>query len=164
MIKKRNKKILRNILISLASLLLLAVVLGVLYTWIMGMTQQPPEVPVKDITPKDSKPKVIKHTMPAEDAPVGASIQSMTTPIEPGSNVMLVVKTRPLATCTITAVYNKVASVDSGLSKKTADDFGTVSWTWTVEESVPVGKWPVTVTCSYGKKSGVVIGDLVVKR
>lgn len=163
MVKKRNNKTIRNVLISVFTLLVLIVLAGVIYTWVMGMVK-PPEVPVQDIMPKDSKPKIIEHTMPSENVPVGVSIQSMTTPIEPGSNVMLIIKTRPLATCTITAVYDKVASVDSGLSKKTADDFGTVTWTWTVEESVPIGKWPVTVTCAYGKKSGVVIGDLVVKR
>lgn len=163
MVKKRNlKKVIRNVSISILALIVLAVVAGVLYTWIMGMVQ--PAAPVQDIKPIDSKPKIIEHVMPSENTPVGVSIQSLTTPIAPGSNAMIIIKTRALATCTITAVYNKVPSVDSGLSKKTADEFGTVSWTWTVESSVPVGKWPVTVTCTYGKKSGVVIGDLVVKQ
>lgn len=160
--KKRIAKVLRNISISILALLVLATMAGLIYTWVMGQTK-PPEVQVQDITPKDSKPPIVEHVKPAENVPVGVSIQSMTTPITPGSNVTVIIKTRPLATCTITAVYNKVASRDSGLVAKTADDFGMVSWTWTVEESVPVGKWPVTVTCSYGKKSGVVIGDLVVK-
>lgn len=161
--KKRMLKTLRNASISVLILLVLAVGAGLIYTWVIGQTK-PPEVPVQEIVPKDSKPPVVEHTKPAENTPVGVSIQSMTTPIQPGSNVMMIIKTRPLATCTITVVYNEVASHDSGLMTKTADDFGTVSWTWTVEETVPEGKWPVTVTCSYGKKSGVVIGDLVVKK
>jgi hypothetical protein len=55
-----------------------------------------------------------------------------------------------------------VVAADPGLVKKTADEYGMVSWTWGVSRSVPVGKWPVTVTCAIGKHSGVVIGDLEV--
>jgi hypothetical protein len=44
-----------------------------------------------------------------------------------------------------------------------ADDFGIVSWTWTVEESVPLGEWPVDVTCAFNDQSAMVRGKLVVE-
>jgi hypothetical protein len=59
--------------------------------------------------------------------------------------------------------YNDVPSADSGLKPKTADDFGIVSWAWTVEATTPVGEWPVDVTCVFNDQSAMVRGKLVVK-
>jgi cytoskeletal protein RodZ len=160
--KKRALRTARNIAISTAVLLVLVVGAGVAYTWYMG--QQAPVSTAITAEPEPVSQVTIKPTQPAANAPVGASIQMMTSPVAPGSNVSATIKTTPTATCTILVEYDKVASKDSGLSKKVADDFGVVMWTWTVEETVPVGKWPVTITCALGKKSGVVIGDLVVSK
>lgn len=96
----------------------------------------------------------------APDAVVGVAVQMITSPLVPGSNAMINIKTNNDAKCKITVVYNKVPSTDSGLSDKVADEFGVVSWTWTVEPTAPLGSWPVTVTCANEKKSGVVVTDL----
>ena len=127
------------------------------------MGQQKPVTTVIEVEEVDSTP-TIKHVKPAENAPVGVSIQTLTTPIVPGSNASVVIKTNPSATCTIKVEYNGVASKDSGLAPKVADDFGTITWAWTVELAVPEGKWPVSITCIKGKLSGVVLGDLVVSK
>lgn len=150
----------RNTMISVVALLLLAVGGGVAYTWYMGQDES-------DLSaiaaPVEAEPApVITHLKPAANAKVGAAVQMLTSPVAPGSNASITVKTNPDAVCTITVIYDKTASKDSGLSTKTADEFGVLSWAWTVEASAPLGKWPVKVTCTYNKQSAVVQGDLVV--
>ncbi len=76
----------------------------------------------------------------------------------------MTVKTNAAAACNIKVVYDKTASTDSGLIAKVADEYGMVSWGWTVEPSVPLGKWPVKVTCANAKHSAVVQSDLVVEK
>lgn len=157
----RIMKVTRNVLISVGILLVLFVGGGVAYTWFMGQYNNTTPV----VTPQiDHDTPSIKHASPAPNAKVGASVQTITSPIMPGSNASIIIKTNPGATCTITVVYDNTPSKDSGLNTKVADDFGVINWTWTVEDSVPFGKWPVTVTCSAGKQSAVVIGDLIVAK
>ena len=152
----------RNTAISVAVLLVLAVGGGVAYTWFEGRSGT--DATTLPSTAKAAAPLVIKHVQPAVNAKVGASFQSLTSPVVPGSNASVAVRTNPGAKCTITVVYDKIASKDSGLSAKTADEFGMVNWAWTVEPSVPLGKWPATVTCSLNKLSAVVQGDLVIAK
>lgn len=161
--KLQIAKFMRSTLISIGVLLLIAVGVGVAYTWYMG--QDSAENSSAIAVPVEAEPApVLKRVQPAANAKVGASVQMLTSPVVPGSNASITVKTTPEAECTITVVYNKVASKDSGLGLKIADEYGMVSWAWTVEASVPLGKWPVTVTCTSNKKSAVVQGDLVVAK
>lgn len=133
-----------------------------MYTWFMG---QKGVESAAVATPVEAKPApVIKPTKPAANARVGAAVHMLTSPVPPGSNASITVKTLATAKCTIVVEYNKVASKDSDLVAKTADEYGMVSWTWTVGESVPLGKWPVKVTCAYNKSSAMVQGDLVVAK
>jgi hypothetical protein len=107
-------------------------------------------------------PATIKAIKPATNAVVGASVQEITIPVAPGANASISIKTVPTASCNISVIYDKTASKDSGLSVKRADDFGIITWTWTVDKSAPIGTWPVKVTCTYNKKSAVVQADLLV--
>ncbi len=77
-------------------------------------------------------------------------------------NASIIIRTNAGSKCVIAVVYDKTASSDSGLGSKTADEYGIASWTWTVESSVPIGKWPVKVTCVYNGRSAVVQGNLQV--
>lgn len=132
-----------------------------LYSWLSA-----PEVPAASVADPKAKPQLAedkKEVALDPTAPVGVAAQSITSPLLPGSNALIVVKTRPEALCNIVVEYNKIKSTDTGLSEKQADDRGMVQWSWAVEESVSVGKWPVTVTCLYNEKSGVLISDLEVK-
>jgi hypothetical protein len=162
--RSRIIRFVRNIAISVAVLLVIFIGGGAAYTWYMGRTT------VVDTSVADSidttPTPVIKHVQPAANANESASVQMLTSPVAPGSNASVTVKTNPSSECTIAVEYNKVASKDSGLRLKTADEFGIVSWTWTVEVSVPLGTWPVKVTCinTANKKSAFVQGDLVVAR
>jgi hypothetical protein len=161
--RKRILKFVRNVLLSIAVLAVVIVGAGVAYTWYTGQhTVEAVAAPV-DETPPVSAP-VIKPPNPAPNAKVGASVQMITSPVAPGANASITVKTNPTSECTIKVVYDTIISTDSGLSPKTADEYGIVSWTWTVEESVPVGKWPVKVTCAYNKNSAMVQGDLKIAK
>lgn len=158
--KARIIKTIRNVVISGVILLAILIAAGVAYTWYMGQDESSAaatvEVPVAPVAP------VVERVKPAANAKVGASVQSVTSPVAPGSNASITIRTTAEALCTISVIYDEVPSTDSGLKPQVADDFGIASWTWTVGPAVPVGKWPVKVTCARDKQSGVVQADLVV--
>jgi hypothetical protein len=157
--KKKILRTIRNIAISIVVIIVVLVSAGLIYTWVVGkqtspvVTAEPEETTVSTPT---------QRTAPADNATLGVSIQSLTSPVVPGENASVTIKTNPGAWCTIKVVYDKTPSKDSGLVGKTADEYGSASWTWTVNEGTVVGKWPVTVTCVRNKLSAVVIGNLVV--
>lgn len=158
---KSALKAFRTASILFASLLVLLIGAGVLYVW-LGSS----EAPSATIAEPKAKSQLQEKEAPVLDpkAPVGVSVQSVDSPVAPGQNVVLIGKTKPEAICQIKVEYNKVLSKDSGLHEKTADDFGVIQWSWAVEETTPLGTWPITITCAKDEKSGVVVADLVVKR
>jgi hypothetical protein len=158
--KKKILRIVRNIAISIFVIAAVLVGAGLVYTWFVGK-QAPVVTTVQPENEETSTP--IKRTAPADNVPLGASVQSLTSPVSPGENASIIIKTNPGAWCTIKVVYDKTASTDSGLVGKTSDEFGSVSWTWTVNQNAAKGKWPVTVTCVRNKLSAVVVGDLLVE-
>jgi hypothetical protein len=160
-VKHTTKKTIKNTFRTITILLLLSIIVGIGYTWFMGQTTTAPVAKVE--VPTTTRPGV-KQVAIADNVPVGVSVQLLTTPVAPGSNASITIKTLPIVNCTISVVYDKIASKDSGLTSKVSDEYGSITWAWTVEPTVPTGKWPVTVTCAKGKKSGVVIGDLVVSK
>lgn len=134
---------------------------GFAYVWWSGQQETPPPPPaaVAPNRPTFSKPK------PSPNAPVSASVQSLISPASPGEDVAMTVRTTPEATCEISVEYdNDVMSVAEGLQPAVSDEFGMVSWEWTVEPTAPAGTWPVEVTCSAREKSAMVRGDLEIKR
>ena len=160
MAKFKIPKSVKNTILSIFILLAIMITAGVGYTWYMSRNvDENPSALADPVVVKQDR--TVKPTQPAADARVGASVQYLSTPIKPGSNASISIKTNAAATCNISVVYDKIASTDSGLKTKVADEYGTVSWSWTVESSAPVGKWPVKVTCANSKYSGFVQGDLV---
>lgn len=141
------------------TLLVVLVAAGVGYTWYMSQYDdtsqaiQAPAMPMGGVK-NTSRPKI------PDTASIGVSVQSITSPVTPGSNASIMVKTNPEANCTVSVLYDKTPSKDSGLVQKKADEYGIVEWTWTVENSVPLGNWPVEVTCANKKNSAVVENDL----
>ena len=152
----------RNSLINIAVLLVLFAVGGFAYTWYMSQNDTPPVASRPTTTLMTG---AIKHAKIAANTPASASIQSLSSPVRPGDNASVTVKGLPGSSCVIAVEYNKVPSNDTGLKlTKILDDFGVATWSWTVEPTVPEGKWPVTITCLYQTKSAIVIGDLVVSK
>lgn len=160
--KAKIVKTVRNIAISTVVLLVLVVGGGVAYTWYVGQDEAANTAAIPAPVAPTPAP-VVKPTKPAADAKQSAAVQMLTSPVAPGENASIMVKTNATSECTITVEYNKIPSTDSGLKPKTADEFGIVSWTWTVEETVPIGKWPVDVVCAYNDQTAMVRGTLVVE-
>ena len=151
----------RNILISAFVLLVLFGGAGVAYILYYG-DDPVPEKKVEAAT--DTNPTLPRPRKPSPNAIVGVSIQALMSPVKPGENSSVSIKTLPEASCVITVTYNGVVSKDSGLATKVADAYGAASWSWTVDKTTPVGKWPVKVLCSRNTSSGMVLGDLVVQK
>lgn len=106
-----------------------------------------------------------KPALPGPNAPEGVAVNSIVSPVKVGSNSSISISTNALSTCNITVTYNNILSTDSGLAgTKKANDYGQVSWSWTVPINTPLGSWPVKVTCVYRGRSGVVISNLVVTK
>lgn len=160
---KKSKALRRAITISISIIVLLVVLVGagIAYTYYFGAT---PTTQTLQAAPKPQINAVAKPAEPADDAKVGVSIESFTTPVKPGDNSFISIKTLPTAACTIDVEYNKVKSTDTGLVQKKADEYGVVSWSWTVGTATPEGSWPVVVTCAHGSQSGTVTGTLVVSK
>ncbi|MEO5691361.1 MAG: hypothetical protein ABIQ64_04195 [Candidatus Saccharimonadales bacterium] len=155
-------KVKKRIIVTLSSVLVigLMVVGGIVgYAWYSGQNASviADETPLPTPVAPKTTPQKVDDTVK-----VGISSQSFTDKVALGKNASLIIKTNPLAACSIRVEYDKQASADSGLVPKKADEYGVASWAWTVETSRPVGKWPVTVTCANAKNSAVLAVDLQV--
>lgn len=158
----RLPKPLRNALISAGVLLLLFVVAGLIYTFYVGMLG--PSTPTtQPVAAKADNYQPITPHKPAPNARESAAVEYLDSPVKRGQNASITVKTLGGSSCDITVLYNHVPSRDSGLQKRTADEYGTVTWSWTVDPTAPVGAWPVTVTCAYNHRTAVVQGQLQVE-
>ena len=151
---------LRNTAISVIALVLLLLAAGMAYTYFSGRNT-PAALPVEPVVVTEPAP-FIKPPKVAPNARESASVQMVSSPVVRGSAASITVKTNPTSKCTITVMYGNKAAADSGLTPKQADEYGMVSWTWLVEKSVPVGSWPVTVTCTYNNHSAVVQASFLV--
>lgn len=158
--ERRKNRWKRTFIASIVVVLML-LLSGTLYTWYIGKyspvpVAQPIEEPVE-------RPKTAE-TPVDETAKVGVAEQVFTRTVRQGDNASLQIKTNRLAACSITVEYDKRLSEDTGLVPKKADEYGVVSWAWTVEPTRPVGRWPVTVTCANEKNSAVHIVYLTVEK
>lgn len=161
--RERRKRMIRRVVVSIVVLLFLLISAAIVYVWYMG--RHPAQQAVETVDTRSAAP-VVKTYAPDPDAPVGISEQSFTRQTAPGANATISVKTTPGAACQISVkMSNDSAITDSGLVPKIADDFGIVSWSWTVPQNGLIGKWPVEITCANeAKKSAYFRDDLEVNR
>jgi hypothetical protein len=153
----------KGALFSILIILFILLAAGFGYAWFSERT----EAEIADTASSATSQIDLNPIKPRKADPrtaVGASVQTLSTPVKPGDNSVITVRTKPGASCTIQVVYDEVVSSDSGLTPKHANDFGVVSWSWTVGKRAPPGTWPIGVTCAQGEKSAFVRGDQVVKR
>jgi hypothetical protein len=158
--KMRGSKQVRNIVICTVVLIILFLAAGVIYTLIMDQKPAKVTAPVAS----SASAAVPTHVAPALNAPESAAVQEFTSPVALGSNASINIGTLPKSNCTISVLYNNVASTDSGLTPKVADDYGAVSWSWTIGSAVPVGTWPVKVMCAYHGRTAVVQANIEVTK
>jgi hypothetical protein len=101
-------------------------------------------------SPKRSPSPSPKPTPPrASPRPVRTPITLVNGPLTAAPNqiVTLYVRTARKTYCTIEVDYSSGASTASGLTPKTSDTGGNVSWTWKVGGRTKAGTWPITVSC-----------------
>jgi hypothetical protein len=146
--------------LSALILLILFAVAGVVYVRFGGTSSK--QASSTNAAPPPQQLSLPAAHKPDPKAPVGVALQSLYTPVKAGQNTSITIKTTPTAKCTIKVTYDGHASADSGLAAKNADEYGMATWSWTVEKTVPAGKWPVAVTCVYNKHSGFLQKDLQV--
>lgn len=156
--KRRRLAVILTIVILI--LLLALMTTALIYVWYTG-TKTEVKTPSLQTT-LQSTPKA-PPTVPA-DTPVGVSISTLSSPIAAGSNASVSVRTKQKAACTIALTYGTEKSTDSGLVPKTADEYGVVSWSWSVETNRPAGTYPLEITCARDGKSGYRRADLVVTK
>jgi hypothetical protein len=135
---------------------------GVAYVYYTGKDSNAKDE--QPLTAPEVKRALPKPRMPGPNAPVGVAVESLTTPVAQGANASLIIKTNATSTCKIVVAYNNVPAKDSGLADKVADDYGLVTWTWTVDPTAAPGSWPVKVTCGYHGKTGFVQTTLQVTK
>jgi len=88
---------------------------------------------------------------------------SVASPVGAGDDATISVQTSPGATCLITVRYKSGPSRARGLTTKTADGKGRVSWTWRVGSRTTPGTWPITITCSSSVQQGTLQTSFVVR-
>jgi hypothetical protein len=152
----------RKILLSVVILIVLIMAAGTIYVLLADGKVKPRPVDVN--TNNDDTPAIVKPVAPGANDAEGVSVETLTSPVAAGSNASLSASTDAGSNCNIVVSYNGVISTDSGLAPKNSDAYGTVSWTWTVASTVPVGTWPIKVTCAYHGRSGVVDDSIQVTK
>jgi hypothetical protein len=115
-------------------------------------------------TGEEIKAPKIEAAQVDENARVGVALQMINSPVLPGGETSISVRTNREAICTISVQYNKIEVKNPSFVEKTANEFGGVDWDWKVEENAPIGKWPVTVSCKKNKQWGVYTAELEIVR
>lgn len=119
----------------------------------------PAASPSPSPSPKPSpSPSPTPTPAPATAAPPPPALTPVTVLNGPlsaarNSNVTLNVKTASSAYCTIAVNYSSGTSTAAGLTPKTSDPAGNVSWTWKVGATTTRGTWPITVSCGNNSAS-----------
>lgn len=156
--KKPIGKSIRGFFIASIVLASVCLIVGVVYIWYTGRND---DGKFKDMQAAETiTAPTIKASKVADNAPVGVSIQSVSSPVTPGSVVSVAVRTKPEAECTIKLEVDKKVVSDTNFIKKIANEYGGADWEWTLSSSTPVGKWPVTITCQKDKSIGVVSDEI----
>ena len=119
-----------------------------------GSLSTPTATATPSPTPRPATPAPVQPVQPAQQAVPAASVSFVNAPLSArhGQATTLMVTTAPNTGCSIRVQYKSGPSRAQGLSAKTSDGAGNVSWTWIVGSNTTPGQWPIYVTC--GSASG----------
>lgn len=144
-LRRRNRA--KNITIAVLLIVLIMIVAAVVYVWYSGLNPAE-QAAIKPVDTESIAPKIKTH-LTDPNAPVGIVQQTFVGTVVPPANAFISIKTNTSAACQIQVTYhNNTKSNDTGLVPKIADDFGVVQWSWSVPAGIPVGKYPVEITCA----------------
>jgi micrococcal nuclease len=107
-------------------------------------TPKPTLAPVQKVAPAPVQPS--RAPAPPVQAP---SVSFVNGPVSAsrGQSANLVVRTSPRTMCSIVVHYMSGPSHAQGLTARSSDGSGIVSWSWIVGTNTTRGQWPITVTC-----------------
>lgn len=118
--------------------------------WALKIPPPPPELivlPTADI--EIIKPPEVSFYFPEsvnQGQDSGIEILSVTSPVSPGDKATVSIKGAPGAEYKIKVIYHSGPSKAKGLSKKTADSAGAVSWTWNVGSKTRPGEYEIVIS------------------
>lgn len=105
--------------------------------------------------------------VPASDPPAGPALAVKVTKapgsVAQGATASVTISTTKASSCEIDVVYASGSSTAKGLETKTADSKGAVTWKWMVGRKTTKGKWPVTISCALGDRTGDAEATVTVK-
>jgi hypothetical protein len=84
--------------------------------------------------------------------PLSVNKVSLTGSVSRGGTAKVTIKTDAHADCSIEVTYNSGPSTAAGLGDKTANDSGSVSWSWRVGSNTARGSYPIDIWCSKGER------------
>ena len=139
---------------------------GILLMWLMQ-----PKVPDSPavVAPVIQKPDITSPRKFGPNVPIGSAVQSISSPIAPGNNASVTLRTTEGATCSIKVVrldtHGKELEriEDSGLVDKKVDVFGVATWTWTIPNGTVLGVWQADMFCTRDDMSTRSVGELVIQ-
>lgn len=165
--KARAARRLRNTLIAVIVLAMIAGGIAVVLLWLMK-----PQKP--SVVDGESKPVInpmqIARPKVGPDVSIGSTIQMISSPIAPGDNASVTLRTTERAICSIKVYHlgplaeELDAVKDSGLTEKTADEFGMVTWTWTMPADAKLVTWKADIFCKRDSKTTRSVGEVAVER
>lgn len=161
-------RVLRSARTVFLIVVVLALLIGGMYAAFLWFNKPQVITMETPVATNDQNPSFLERRKPPKDVAIGSSIQALSTPVSPGSNASLTLRTTESALCVVKvtmqdSAMREVARVtDSGLSDKKADDFGVVTWTWTMPADAKFGKWQADITCTRDSKSTRSIGEIEV--
>jgi micrococcal nuclease len=104
---------------------------------------------------------------PASKPPVAVNLPVKVTKapgsVAQGATATVSIDTVKGASCDIDVQYSSGSSKAKGLETKRADANGRVTWKWNVGSNTTMGKWPVTIACALGDRSGDATTSITVK-
>ena len=149
--KKDNKlRQLWKLLITVIVLTIILIGIGVLLLWFLEPNNVDRTI---ELAAPSQKPEFTKPRKSGPNIPIGSAVQSVSSPISPGDNASLSIRTTEGAACSVKVVLldphgKEISRVDdSGLMDKKVDDFGLVTWTWTMPDGASLGEWKGDVVC-----------------
>lgn len=130
------------------------------YVW-MGQHEFGPSLDTTYVK-RESSAQAAAATLPRAHPKV--TIEFFAARVSPGAKTSLTIRTDPGLDCSIKIQYGKekTLAISPGLIPKKTGADGVASWSWTVQPTMPVGKWPTTVICGEPDNQGRATKNLIV--
>lgn len=157
----RKPKPVRKIIVSIIILLVLILMAGTVYVYLVDRNNKPKTVKTSANQQIQALPTPVA---PASNVPEGVAVEAVSSPVAIGSDASISVLTNAGSTCDIVFSSNGAQTKNPALTPATANAYGSVNWTWTITDSEPIGNLSFTITCYYHSRSGVGTGNIQVTK